>query len=669
MKRALAAALLGAACMTGNDLPTGSTLEALGSCADVEAALRESAIREMEERLDESLRTALLYGCRRWGGLDDVAASGVPGGPLPPSAGGGGRASQVSTTNNQVAGVDEADFVKNDDKYIYIVTGATFRILDAWPPAQAHVVAEVGIEGEGHDLFVDGDRALIYSALGSAGGGRPCSYGFFCSFTGDGRDTKLTVLDIRDRGAPRVRRELWLSGSYLAARRIDDAVHTVVSSPGVVFPGLEYWPTDVDLCAGPTSPLEIELAFDRLRAANRAKILQAPLGDWLPVVSERIAGGERHTGLLGDCAGFYAASQGDGTALTTVMSLRMQDESAARFATVVSQPGAVYASRDALYVAVPQRLDLYGARAPARSGTDLHKFDLRAHPGAAAYVASGAVKGRVLYQFSMDEDGGYFRVATTSGQTPDPAVHSTVTVLEQAGATLRPVGALDDLARGEDIRAVRFAGDRGFVVTFKKTDPLFLLDLGDPRRPRILSEVKVPGFSTYMQLMDRGHLLTIGYDADDQGTFAWFAGVQLQIFDVTRPEAPALAHRELIGTRGSSSEALTNHLAFNYFAPESLLALPMTICEGGAGGSYGTDMTFSGLLVYDTTAAGGFHLRGRVPHPPSPGIGCTNWWTDARSQVQRSIIMDDTVFSVSRGLIKASRLDDLATDIAVIPLE
>jgi len=155
---------------------------------------------------------------------------------------------------------------------------------------------------------------------------------------------------------------------------------------------------------------------------------------------------------------------------------------------------------------------------------------------------------------------------------------------------------MENIAPTEDIRSVRFDGDRGFIVTFKKTDPLFVLDLSDPRAPAMMGELKIPGFSTYMHMMDPTHLLTIGYDADDQGDFAWFAGVRLQIFDVTNMADPKLLHYHVIGTRGSSSEALTNQLAFTYF--NNMLSLPMTICEGGSGGSYGTNMTFNGLIVY-----------------------------------------------------------------------
>jgi len=233
-------------------------------------------------------------------------------------------------------------------------------------------------------------------------------------------------------------------------------------------------------------------------------------------------------------------------------------------------------------------------------------------------------------------------------------------------------GIVDQLAPKEDIRSVRFAGDRGYVVTFKKTDPLFVFDLADPNAPKVMAELKIPGFSTYMHMMDDKHLLTIGYDADDRGNFAWFTGVMLQIFDVSDMRNPKLAHKEIIGTRGSSSEALTNHLAFTYFAPKNVLALPMTVCEGGSGGgSYGTQMTFSGLMVYTVTAENGFALRGRVPHAniSTNRRSCSNWWTNATSVVKRSIIMDDYVFSISDAAIKVNHLDRLTQDVVSLSLE
>src|SRR5262249_1851621 len=152
---------------------------------------------------------------------------------------------------------------------------------------------------------------------------------------------------------------------------------------------------------------------------------------------------------------------------------------------------------------------------------------------------------------------------------------------ETPSGNLVRVGAVDHIAPTEDIRAVRFDDDRGYVVTFKKTDPLFVLDLSRPSAPAILGELKIPPFSTYLHPIHPKHLLSIGVDAQDHGSFAFFDGLPLQIFDVSKPTEPVLLHRETIGTRGSSSAAATDHLAFNYFGERNLLAIPATVCEGG----------------------------------------------------------------------------------------
>jgi len=242
-----------------------------------------------------------------------------------------------------------------------------------------------------------------------------------------------------------------------------------------------------------------------------------------------------------------------------------------------------------------------------------------------------------------------------------------VSVLAQGrNGNLVRVGAVDDIAPGEDIRAVRFDDDRGYVVTFKKTDPLFVLDLRDPKEPRILGELKIPGFSTYLHRIDPRHLLSIGFDANDHGDFAYFDGLLLQIFDVTNPTDPVLLHREKIGTRGSSSEAATDHLAFNYLPDRKLLAIPTTLCDGGGDGVQGR-MSFSGLLVYRADVARGFKRIGGIDHGRQ-GDDCFRWWSDASSHVKRSIFLDDLVYSVALDKMKVQRLDRLGVDVADIPL-
>ncbi len=365
---------------------------------------------------------------------------------------------------------------------------------------------------------------------------------------------------------------------------------------------------------------------------------------------------------------------GDGKAFTSVVSFDLRDDrTPATTAVVQSRPGVVFASEQGLYFSVTHRRATGSRWYPFAEGqdelSDVHKFHIGGKPGETRYVGSGVIPGHVLNQFAMDEWYElYLRVATTRGHVPDPSADSSVSVLAEAsGGSLVRIGAVDHLAPGEDIRAIRFDEDRGYIVTFKKTDPLFVLDLHDPMTPAVLGELEIPGFSTYLHRIDPTHLLSIGFDANDHGDFAFFDGVILQIFDVTRPTEPVLLHREKIGTRGSSSEAATDHLAFNYFAERNLLAIPMTVCEGGGDGTYGDKLAFSGLLVYDVTATHGFRRLGGVDHG-TKGASCTTWWAEATSHVKRSIFMDDLVFSIATDRMKVQRLDRLGQDVGDVPL-
>ncbi len=705
----LGAALAGCGADPTTPKPPGTTraqaaLVAVPTCADVTATLRESARREMNARLDAALENALASQ----GQPCAVPASGSPESRVAAPTGTGapadakGGASSYSTTNNQVAGVDEADFLKNDGKYLYLVGGGALRIVQAWPAQDTRAISVTKIEGEARKLFVEGDRAVVYSSLPALpaepaqaedaraapsavarplppgkGGNRECTYGFDCEFTGDGRPSKITILDISDRSRPVVLRELVSSSSYVNARRVGAAIHTVLASRQGLFPAVQTWPQEIRSCDVKMTADEIRAAFARLRAANAEIIDQTDVSGTLPSVTDTVRAADgsvkRSARLLDRCPGFYAEGLKDGDAFTTVLSLDLSRDEAPSSTTVLSRPGAVYASAGALYLSVPREQTQFGVwyreHAETKQLSTVHKFTLDNERAAARYAASGVVKGRVLNQFAMDEREGHLRIATTTGRAPDPKAHSTLTVLAEAGGKLDPVGVVDQIAPTEDIRSVRFDGKRGYVVTFKKTDPLFVFDLSDPRAPRMEAELKIPGFSTYMHRMDDEHLLTIGYDAAEQGSFAYFTGVLLQIFDVSNPKDPRLVHKHVIGTRGSSSEALTNHLAFNYYAPKEALLLPMTICEGGDPnrGGHGS-MTFSGLMVFDTTAAQGFKERGRVLHPAGAGVDCGNWWTNATSQVKRSVVMEDFVYSISDSRIKVNRLGDLTAEVAAVSL-
>ncbi|WP_437755717.1 beta-propeller domain-containing protein [Sorangium sp. So ce1389] len=683
-----------------------SALTPAASCDEVESLLRERLKQNMIESVEAARTNALKQlesGCYWFGedgGWGNVGASAGAGGPLPgaPSAGGdsdsGGGAKEYSTTNTQEADVDEADFIKNDGEHVYLLAHGQFQIFDAWPAADTHRVAAVEIEGDPKKLFVHEQRALVYSSLSASSGEDPyyyggeCTYGYDCEFTGDGTPLLVTELDISDLSAPTVVRTLRFSGSFINARRIGSTVHTVVSSPEPRVDGLSTWPEGLDLCAlseqgvTPGTVGAVNLAFERLVDKNLALIDTAPLDVQLPTVEDTLYRDGEALPKADDpfegCANFYVSHTGDGQSFLSVVSTELGGDALGQ-TTVVGKPGAVYATSESLYVASRHQYGstygwFYEDGATTPDATTIHKFALSERAQPSAYLGSGVVKGRVLNQFALSEHKGYLRVATTTGHLPDPEAHNTVASLKQEGGELVVKGMIDHLAPGEDIRSARFYGDVGYVVTFKKTDPLYTLDFSLPEAPRVRGELKIPGFSTYMHMIDAGHVMSIGYDADDQGDFAYFQGIMLQIFDVTNLDDPKLTHKEVIGTRGSSSDAATDHLAFNYFAQRGLLGLPMVICKGGDGGEFGDTMTFSGLLVYKVDVDEGFASLGGVPHPlPDTSadpyaVSCGNWWSQASSFVKRSVFLEDHVYSVSEDEIRVAHVNDLATPEAIVPL-
>jgi hypothetical protein len=693
-----------------------TTRAALGLASDLQlrAARADLLSRKCEARTEYRSSGSCPYQYDSAANLAPSASSGVVADVAAPAAAGG--ATEYSTTNTQVEGVDEADFVKNDARFVYTLAGQRPRadatadpayadayastgntpgelvILDVWPAEQAHEVSRIPLDGHPKKLYLDGDRLLVYASLpvqnqqAQAYGsfdyyyyyndyGGDCTYGYDCVPRGDGLATLVTVYDVSDRAAPRALRQLTLSGSYINSRRVGDVVYTLVQDVLQPLPGTYAAPADA-----PTGPEQAVAAFAELSAANRARIDAASPAELLPnVVLRSTAAAAGAAAIAGDavaqpldCGRVFEAPGGAGRGFLSVVSLSLADDGVVpERSTIVSEPGFTYASADALYVAVPQQNSYDPQTGDYQERSTIHKFDLDGLT--TGYAATGLVEGRVLNQFSMDEYADHLRVASTSGYAGSDDTHSALSVLAQQGSALLTVGKIDDIAPREDIRSARFVQDRGYVVTFEKTDPLYVFDLSEPAAPRIAGELKIPGFSTYMHPIDREHLLSVGYDADDQGDFSWFRGIQLQVFDVADMSKPTLLHRTLIGTRGSSSEALENHLAFNYFAPKRWLALPITICEGGAGSDFG-ELTFSGLYLYDVSLDSGFSLLGGVSHPPPQAVdaygdtSCYNWWSDASSQVKRSIIMDDVVLSITGTELKLNHAADLAHDVAVLPL-
>jgi hypothetical protein len=516
-------------------------------------------------------------------------------------------------------------------------------------------------------------RMQATATSGGAGTSNPsdqgCTYGYNCRFSSEGGHTMILVFDVSSPASPVELVRYEVSGGYADSRRIGSFVYTVVHDTGATqISGL-----DVTLQA--TSYEDLQAKFNQRISDNNAKIDATSDDYFLPWASTTTPDGT--VSLVSDCQHALVAQNAQSASFVSLYAFDLTTLDSPTRTVIGSNAGYIYASTTALYMAVDRNYEqdaysstasYYGPSQPADSF--VHKFNLNGTD--THYVGSVTLPGHILNQFSMDEDNGVLRVASTKGWVPDSSVISYLSIFGEQDGKFMQLGQVGGIAPQEDIRSVRFDGDRGFVVTFKKTDPLFVFDLTDVTAPKALGELQIPGFSTYMQRLDANHLLAIGFTADDQGSFAYFNGIQIQIFDVTDLANPKLAWKNVIGTRGSNSEALTNHLAFNYFAPKKMLAIPMTICEGGGNGVYATNLTFAGLIAFDVSLESGIVEHGRLPFldtsAVNPADNCDKWWTDSKSLVKRSIFMDDFVYGLSDAQMRVANLEAMSSVLGNVPL-
>lgn len=451
--------------------------------------------------------------------------------------------------------------------------------------------------------------------------------------------------------------------------RVGAFVYTVAHDTGATqIPGLDY-------TLQATSYEDLQAKYAQRIADNNAKIDATSDDYFLPWVQTVKPDGT--TSVVSSCQQALVTQGAQGTSFVSINTFDLTKLEPPTRTVIGSNAGYIYASPTALYMAVDRTYEqdylsgtsyYYGSSQAADSF--VHKFNLNGAD--TSYIGSVTLTGHILNQFSMDESDGVLRVASTKGWVPDPSVISYLTTYGMQAGKLVQLGQVGGIGPQEDIRSVRFDGNRGYVVTFKKTDPLFVFDLTDATKPKEMGELQIPGFSTYMQRLDDTHVLAIGFTADDHESFAFFNGIQIQIFDVSDLANPKLAWKYVIGTRGSSSEALTNHLAFNYFAPKKMLALPITVCEGGGDGTYATNLTFAGVMAFDISLDTGIAEHGRLPFMDAGTVAatdnCDKWWTDSKSLVKRSIFMDDYIYGLSDTQMRVSALSAMSSVLKSLPL-
>jgi uncharacterized secreted protein with C-terminal beta-propeller domain len=552
------------------------------------------------------------------------------------TAGEGGSA--FSETNVQVEGVDEPDMVKTDGKRIVVISEGDLIVVDV----TGDDPVETGRLGIGEfsiqNLFLEGDKVLLF---GSAWGEGPLPLvesDAAISPIGGTPTIRIVEVDIADE--PEIVRTMTIDGSFISGRMIEDSVRLVISSAPV---GFEWsYPSGNGLRA------EREAT-----EKNREIVRNSTEENWIPYYVVADANGRIvNEGTLFDCDRATHPEEFSGLDMLSVVTIDFGSGLDVVDATgVLARGDTVYASADSLYVATQnwqtwRWLETGETRdRPEGPTTDIHKFDISG-PRLTEYLASGEVDGYLLNQFAMDEHDGVFRVASTTtpnwwGSGPDS--ESRITVLRQIGDSLVPSGMVDGLGKTEQIYAVRFMGDVAYVVTFRQTDPLYTVDLSIPRDPKVVGELKIPGYSAYLHPVGDGLVMGVGQDATEEGVVQ---GTQVSIFDVSDLSDPQRLDTFTL-SEGTNSQVEYDHHAFLFW--EGLAMIPVQQWWWDDKG----EEVFMGAVGLSVGNDGELTEVGQVVHP---GGDRKSW--DWRAQIVRSVVVGDSVYTISpRGIMKSSLTD------------
>lgn len=602
-----------------------------------------------------------------------------------------GASSDYSKTNVQVEGVDEADIVKTDGEHIYALSGKTLSIAKARPAEAAQVLSKIEFKDQPANIYLNGKNLVVYGndyALYNSSVykkfRRRSSYVFF------------KIFDVSDPSDPKQLRNLDFEGSYAESRMIGDYVYLVISSylpfnerepviprildsekdltpkcfnadskVGCVLPDIYYFDMPYDNLQN-TAVYSINVKKPKEKVNQEIYLMSQQQNIYaseknLYITYSKFISEEE---LTYDIAKEYILPKLSEKMRTKIKKIdAVSDDILSRQEKISKVMQVIENYMNSLTDAERTKIETeFKAIVKARfeditkelEKTVIHKVALR---GAnLEYQSSGEVTGSLLNQFSMDENGDYFRVATTKNwswsslaDAEQSKSYSNVYVLDK---NMKTVGKVENLAKGERIYSTRFMQNRLYMVTFQQTDPLFVIDLQNAKKPVVLGELKIPGFSNYLHPYDNNYLIGLGKDtvANEWGG-ATTKGLKLSLFDVRDVKNPKEINTFTIGGAGSYSEAANDHKAFLFDKKKNLLVIPATINDDE--NKY--QVSFMGDLVFKIDDKG-FELRGKVSHE-SDAVGTRN---DYGAQIKRNLYIDDVLYSVSDKQIGMNRLSDLS---------
>jgi uncharacterized secreted protein with C-terminal beta-propeller domain len=474
---------------------------------------------------------------------------------------------------------------------------------------------------------------------------------------------KMLVYDITDKADIKKTREIELEGDYLSSRKIGSVLYLVSNRH------LNYYGIYESREMNDTPSYRDTAVKDGFISIPYDKIGYFP-GSIAPnymiaagVDLDRPSEGVNVSTYLGSGENIYASAENFYVAVTRYEPIPLRPDGPVIYDSAVTRKPA------------PK---------PSDRETEIYRFAMNG--GKLDYTGKGQVPGSILNQFSMDESKGFFRIATTKGSLFGEGENISKNNMYILDKELQISGSIEDIAPGEKIYSVRFMGDRAYMVTFRKVDPLFVIDLKDPRKPTILGALKIPGYSDYLHPYDENHIIGFGKDTIELsnesskgrpgGTTAYYQGMKIALFDVSDVNNPKEEFKEIIGDRGTDSELLRDHKALLFSKEKGILAFPVTVMEIKEGGNvsegnmpvYGS-FTFQGAYIYNIDLTEGFKLKAKISHITDEEYKKSgDQWYGSNKNVERIIYIGDNIYTISKGMIKANSIKDMKeTGSLIIP--
>ena len=505
------------------------------------------------------------------------STSGSASGSAFSDAGGSGDDSYTGT-NVQEVGVDEPDIIKTDGSRILIVHNGVLSHI-AIEGSQGTKTDQIEIsDGWGHELFISGNRALLFT-----NGGGYDDVVIMESSSSESEDVaEMSVMpgfyipvahvieiDLSDPYNLQVIGEMKIEGQYLSARLVGDTVRMAINSA----PNQLEW-------VYPSSPG----SEDRATRFNKELIDETTIEDWTPRFT-LTKGETTSNGSLLACEDLHRPESFSGFDVVSVLSFNIADGLTEGSGVGVLASGqTVYSSLDRFYVATTKWMEAEISEEDFDEwsesySTDIHAFSISTD-APAQYAASGIVQGTLLNQFSMDEHDGYLRIITTTGSPWDDRnlSESQLVVFEEQESVLKKIGQAGGLGKGESLYSARLLDDIGFAVTFRQIDPFYVLDLSDPTDPEVVGELKIPGFSTYLHPIDENYVVGIGQSATDEGRVL---GLKVSLFDVSDKADPRETATWTMNDANSPAE--WDHRAFQIYG--QMIILPVQSWSGNVNGA------------------------------------------------------------------------------------